>query len=56
MSLFEEHLALEDAFSKYDCPTWEEDPTYRDAAIRWHLRGFAAGLEFARNEGRKNAY
>lgn len=47
-NLLHEMDAITTDFQTYDCLSWEEDPEYRDAAIRWHLRGFEAGLEFAR--------
>lgn len=36
------------AFEKYEAPSWGDDPVARDAAVRWHLRGFQAGVEFNR--------
>lgn len=53
-SVLGEQTALEADFRTYECPSWEEDATYRDAAIRWHQRGFEAGLEFARKTGWNN--
>ena len=36
---------IEDAFKKHeDAPSWEEDPVGRDAAVRWHMRGFNDAL------------
>lgn len=32
---------IEVAFKAHeDAPTWQDDPVARDAAIRWHMRGF----------------
>lgn len=32
---------IEEAFKAHeDAPTWQDDPIARDAAIRWHMRGF----------------
>jgi len=36
------------AFEEHEAPSWDADPVARDAAVRWHLRGFQAGVEFAR--------
>jgi len=33
------------AFESHDAPTWD-DPVARDAAIRWHMRGFEAGAQW----------
>lgn len=40
--------AEEAAFKEHDAPSWEDDPVARDAAVRWHLRGFQAGAQWAR--------
>ena len=40
--------AEEAAFKEHEAPSWEDDPVARDAAVRWHLRGFQAGVEFGR--------
>lgn len=40
--LFEEVAA---AFQEHeDAPTWQDDPVARDAALRWHMRGFRDAL------------
>lgn len=36
------------AFEEHEAPSWEDDAVARDAAVRWHLRGFQAGVEFVR--------
>lgn len=37
--------AAADAFEKRGgAPTWQDDPSGRDAALRWHMRGFEDGL------------
>ncbi|MEQ6899261.1 hypothetical protein [Microbacterium sp. KR10-403] len=33
------------AFESHNAPTWD-DPVARDAAIRWHMRGFEAGVQW----------
>jgi hypothetical protein len=38
---------IEEAFKKHDAPAWENDAVARDAAIRWHMRGFTDALEAA---------
>lgn len=36
---------IEKAFNAHEgAPTWEDDPVGRDAAIRWHMRGFHDAL------------
>lgn len=35
---------IEEAFKKHDAPAWDEDAGSRDAAIRWHIRGFNDAL------------
>lgn len=37
------------AFEEHQAPSWDTDPVARDAAVRWHLLGFQAGVEFARS-------
>lgn len=33
------------AFQEHEgAPTWQDDPVARDAALRWHMRGFKDGL------------
>lgn len=39
--------AEEAAFKEHEAPSWEGDPVARDAAVRWHLRGWEAGVEWA---------
>lgn len=48
-NVISQHVAMEADFDSYECPSWDEEPLYRDTALRWHLRGFEAGLAFARN-------
>lgn len=34
-----------EAFEKHEgAPSWQDDPVGRDAALRWHMRGFEDGL------------
>lgn len=41
---------IEEAFKAHgDSPTWEADPVARDAAIRWHMRGFNDALAVFEN-------
>ncbi|WP_067198893.1 hypothetical protein [Microbacterium sp. XT11] len=41
--------AATDAFAKHEgAPTWQDDPVGRDAALRWHMRGFEDGLNARR--------
>ena len=36
---------IEESFKAHgDAPTWQDDPVARDAAIRWHMRGFNDAL------------
>lgn len=42
--------AMCDAFRAHEAPAWGADAVGRDAAIRWHLRGFNDGVEFARRD------
>lgn len=36
---------IEEAFKAHeDAPSWQNDPVLRDAAIRWHMRGFEDAL------------
>lgn len=36
---------IEKSFKAHeDAPTWQDDPVARDAAIRWHMRGFNDAL------------
>ena len=39
--------AMDEAFREHDAPSWDADEMARDAAIRWHQRGFLDGLKFA---------
>lgn len=36
---------IKEAFKAHEgAPTWHDDPVGRDAAIRWHMRGFNDAL------------
>lgn len=36
---------IEESFKAHEgAPTWQDDPVARDAAIRWHMRGFNDAL------------